>query len=52
MDNIYGIKGRIIGVKMKGLQIWNVYPPSGSNFKSLGEKTQLTIEETIYSQDL
>ena len=33
MENIYGIKGRIIGVKLKGLQIWNVYPPSGSNFK-------------------
>ena len=37
LENIYGINGRIIGVKLKGVQIWNVYPHSGSNFKSQRE---------------
>ena len=34
LENIYGINGRIIGAKLKGVQIWNVYPRSGSYFKS------------------
>ena len=33
LDSIIGINGRIIGVKVQNIQIWNVYPKSGSAFK-------------------
>ena len=32
-DSIIGLNGRIIGVKVQNIQIWNVYPKSGSGFK-------------------
>ena len=32
-DNIIAKNGRIIGLKILNLQLWNVYPPSGSKFK-------------------
>ena len=32
-DEIIGINGRIIGVWVGDMQIWNVYPKSGSGFK-------------------
>ena len=36
-ENILGENGRIIGTKLSECQIWNVYPPSGANFKSQRE---------------
>ena len=33
IDSIIGRNGRIIGTKVKDIQIWNVYPKSGSAFK-------------------
>ena len=32
-DNIIGLNGRIIGLKTLNIQLWNIYPPSGSQFK-------------------
>ena len=32
-DLILGSSGRILGVKLENIQIWNVYPKSGSAFK-------------------
>ena len=32
LDSIIGKGGRIIGIKVKNIQIWNVYPKSGSNY--------------------
>ena len=37
IGSILGFKGRILGIKTKDTQIWNIYPPSGSNFKSQRE---------------
>ena len=36
-DCIIGKNGRIIGLKIYNFQFWNVYPPSGSNFKNSRE---------------
>ena len=33
LDSIIGLNGRIIGIKVQNIQIWNVYPKSGSGFK-------------------
>ena len=33
-----GYNGRILGLKLRETQIWNVYPPSGSGFKTNREK--------------
>ena len=38
LDSIIGKGGRIIGIKVKNIQIWNVYPKSGSSFKNEREK--------------
>ena len=43
-DSIIGINGRIIGVKVMDIQIWNVYPKSGSGFKK--------SRETFFREDL
>ena len=32
-DKVIGVNGRIIGIKLRDIQIWNVYPQSGSIFK-------------------
>ena len=32
-DEIIGANGRIIGLRIANLQIWNVYPKSGSTYK-------------------
>ena len=37
-DAIIGKNGRIIGLKVQNMQIWNVYPKSGSAFKKDREK--------------
>ena len=37
-DLIIGKNGRIIGVKVRNVQVWNVYPKSGSAFKNEREK--------------
>ena len=37
-DLIIGKNGRIIGVKVKNIKLWNVYPKSGSSFKNEREK--------------
>ena len=37
-DLIIGKNGRIIGVKVKNIQLWNVYPKSGSSFENEREK--------------
>ena len=45
LDSIIGLNGRIIGIKFGNLQIWNVYPKSGSGFKNEREiffREQLT----------
>ena len=34
LDTIIGKNGRIIGIKVMNVQIWNVYPKSGSAFKN------------------
>ena len=36
-DKIITSNGRIIGVKLKQVQIWNIYPKSGSQHKNLRE---------------
>ena len=43
-DIIIGQNGRIIGLKVLNLQIWNVYPKSGSAFK---KERELFFRETI-----
>ena len=30
-DQIIGLNGRIIGIKLENVQIWNIYPKSGSH---------------------
>mgnify|MGYP001467650847 FL=1 len=37
-DFVVGGQGRILGVRLGDLQIWNVYPKSGTNNKSIREK--------------
>ena len=37
LDTIISKNGRIIGVKIKNAQIWNVYPKSGTDFKQARE---------------
>ena len=32
-EKIYSMNGRIIGIKLENMQIWNIYPPSGSEFR-------------------
>lgn len=36
-DTVIAANGRIIGVKLKQVQIWNIYPKSGSQHKNLRE---------------
>ena len=36
-DSIIGKNGRIIGLKVRDMQVWNVYPHSGSGFKKARE---------------
>ena len=43
-DIIVGKNGRIIGVKVCNLQLWNVYPKSGSGYKN--------ERETFFREDL
>ena len=43
-DSIISKNGRIIGVKMNNIQLWNVYPKSGSGFKK--------ERETFFREDL
>ena len=33
LDTIIGNNGRIIGVKINEVQVWNVYPISGTGYK-------------------
>ena len=45
LDSIIGLNGRIIGLKFANMQIWNVYPKSGTGFKNEREiffREQLT----------
>ena len=45
LDSIIGLNGRIIGIKLCNMQIWNVYPKSGTGFKNEREiffREQLT----------
>ena len=37
-DYIVGCNGRLIGIKVENMQIWNLYPPSGSEFRKEREK--------------
>ena len=37
VDTIVGVNGRIIGIKIKNAQFWNIYPQSGTNFKNRRE---------------
>ena len=37
VDTILGVNGRIIGIKIKNVQFWNVYPHSGTNSKNRRE---------------
>ena len=37
-DSIIGKNGRIIGVKVSNIQVWNIYPKSGSGFKQERER--------------
>ena len=30
LECLVGYNGRILGIKLKDIQIWNVYPPSGT----------------------
>ena len=32
-EKIYSLNGRIIGIKLENMQIWNIYPPSGSEYR-------------------
>ena len=34
LDSIIGLNGRIIGIRFGNMQIWNVYPKSGTGFKN------------------
>ena len=34
LDTIIGLNGRILGVKIEDIQIWNVYPQSGTENKN------------------
>ena len=43
-DKVIGANGRIIGVKLDNVQIWNIYPKSGSQHKN--------IREIFFRQDL
>ena len=36
-DSIIGKNGRIIGIKIRDIQLWNIYPQSGSGFKQARE---------------
>ena len=45
LDSIIGLNGRIIGIKLCNMQIWNFYPKSGTGFKNEREiffREQLT----------
>ena len=37
VDTIVGVNGRIIGIKIKNAQFWNIYPQSGTNFENRRE---------------
>ena len=37
VDTIVGVNGRIIAIKIKDAQFWNIYPQSGTNFKNRRE---------------
>ncbi len=37
VESIIGYNGRILGLKFKDVQIWNVYPPSGTENKNKRE---------------
>ena len=37
VDTIVGANGRIIGIKIKDAQYWNIYPQSGTNLKNRRE---------------
>merc|ERR1712082_576442 len=37
VDTIVGVNGRIIGIKIKDAQYWNIYPQSGTNLKNRRE---------------
>ena len=43
-ETLIGYNGRILGLKLKDIQIWNVYPPSGSENKNK--------RETFFREDL
>ena len=43
-DSIISENGRVIGLKVMDLQVWNVYPQSGSGFK----KDRETFLEKLY----
>ena len=38
LDVIVGINGRIIGIKCNNIQVWNIYPKSGTAYKGDREK--------------
>ena len=37
LESLIGYNGRILGIKFKDIQIWNVYPPSGTENKNKRE---------------
>ena len=43
-DNIIAKNGRIIGLKIYNMQLWNIYPPSGSQFK---KDREIFFRETL-----
>ena len=45
-DQIIGINGRIIGLKIECIQLWNVYPPSGTEHK---RNREVFFRETLCS---
>ena len=36
-ETLIGLNGRILGVKLQGIQVWNVYPPSGTEYRNARE---------------
>ena len=44
IESLVGYNGRILGLKLKDIQIWNVYPPSGTENKNK--------RETFFREDL
>ena len=43
-DSIIGLNGRIIGLKIQNIQVWNVYPPSGTENK---KNREIFFRETL-----